>query len=54
MQKLGVPLPESQRTVLHDDLSWEEIEVGGGVQQSGCKRKSVVALNNSALNHSGN
>ena len=28
MQKLGLPLPEGERTVLHDDLGWEEIEVG--------------------------
>ena len=29
MAKLGVPLPEGERTVLHDDLGWEEIQVGG-------------------------
>jgi hypothetical protein len=31
MAKLGVPLPDWERTVLHDDLGWEEIQVGGGV-----------------------
>lgn len=30
MEKLGVPLPEGERTVLHDDLAWEEIQVGLG------------------------
>lgn len=29
MQKLGVPLPEAEREVLQDDLSWEDIQVGG-------------------------
>ena len=27
MQKLGVPLPEGERAVLHDELAWEEIQV---------------------------
>ena len=29
MRKLGVPLPEGERQVVHDDLGWEEIQVGG-------------------------
>ncbi|KAI7846188.1 hypothetical protein COHA_000258 [Chlorella ohadii] len=28
MAKLGVPLPEAERSVLHEDLSWEEIQWG--------------------------
>ncbi|PRW57876.1 zinc finger CCCH domain-containing 13-like [Chlorella sorokiniana] len=28
MSKLGVPLPESERSVLHEGLSWEEIQWG--------------------------
>ncbi|EFN57219.1 hypothetical protein CHLNCDRAFT_143678 [Chlorella variabilis] len=36
MQKLGLPLPEGERTVLHDDLGWEEIEWGiSGVSMRG-------------------
>lgn len=27
MAKLGVPLPEGERSVVHDDLAWEEIQV---------------------------
>ncbi len=26
-QRLGVPLPPAERTVLHDSLGWEEIQV---------------------------
>ena len=27
---LQVPLPEAERSVLHEDLSWEEIQVRAG------------------------
>lgn len=30
MAKLGVPLPEGEREVLHEGLAWEEIQVRGG------------------------
>lgn len=29
---LQVPLPEPERSVLHEDLSWEEIQVGGAAR----------------------